>query len=338
MSRQLLRYGIHLKSWLGSRLKSDTLTGQLLCLYRERNSNEALENWIERFKAGEPPFILSDAFPHDFLPTPALPALPRDDLQKKYEQDVELFQQLKWYKTFKKKFRWMRVKEWLELRENISPWKLFEFYSQKKNEAEEKPGNIEMRQLQLHNSINRGTGAVLEGFLYTSEDYWYHSTEGKPALDIYVEIDETYLEEFQKLLKDLEIVGFGGNRSTGKGQLTFELDESTEFQSQRELLLKMPQTTAWLNLSTYSSFKRDDLRGYYQTETKFSKAWSGFGQTNPFKFPLLVFKAGSVFKDKPGYANTVITGIHPIDESIIQCCSPIMFPFCLEEWKDAQTN
>jgi len=74
---KLLRYSLVPRSPLGSSLQSDTLAGHLLCFVRERDGEEALKNLISQFLEGDPPFILSSAFPKGNLPFPALPPFPR---------------------------------------------------------------------------------------------------------------------------------------------------------------------------------------------------------------------------------------------------------------------
>ena len=90
---KLNRYHITPNSALGSPLKSDTLTGQLLCLYREEHGEEELEELIRKMKEGSPPFILSDAFPHDTLPFPTLPPISRqafDQICEKNQMRINL--------------------------------------------------------------------------------------------------------------------------------------------------------------------------------------------------------------------------------------------------------
>ena len=58
---------------MGSAIQSDTLTGHLLCFAGELEGEKALEGLISQFIEGDPPFILSSAFPEGHLPFPVVP-------------------------------------------------------------------------------------------------------------------------------------------------------------------------------------------------------------------------------------------------------------------------
>lgn len=61
---------------------ADTLFGCLCWRYSELAGGDSLRNWLDAFRAGEPPFVISDAFPDGWLPTPALAGF-QDDLKHK---------------------------------------------------------------------------------------------------------------------------------------------------------------------------------------------------------------------------------------------------------------
>lgn len=321
----LHRYHITPNSAVGSPLKSDTLTGQLLCLYREKYGETALETLIDEMKEGKLPFILSDAFPHDTLPLPVLPPI----LRKEFDQICEdrdlkdKFKALSLQKQFKKKFLWIRLEQWLQLRESLSMKALFGFYL---NLSSKGSTGLEQKIVaELHNIIDRNTGRTLgEGGLFTTENTWYRFRQEQPALDVYAQVQSEFLEELDDLMQRLELVGYGRDASVGKGQLTIKRD-TQDFSSLEEC----PHHNHWLNLSTYSSRSVNDLQGYYRMKTKFGKVWRGFGEVRPFKHPLLVFEAGSIFQNPPEtLGQTIIDKIH-VNRKIIQCTSPISERSCI---------
>ena len=324
---KLYRYLITPKSAVGSPMKSDTLTGQLLCLYREKHGEEELEELISKMKEGYLPFIFSDAFPHNTLPFPTLPPITRQVFDQICERNqlTNKFEALNRQKQFKKIFHWIDVEQWRKLRKNLSMEALFEFYL---NNKLKKSSDLEHKEaVELHNIIDRNTGRTLaEGGLFTTENTWYRIENQQTALDLYARVQPDFLDEFDDLMKRLELVGYGRDASVGKGHLTI-IRDANDCSS----LTECPGQNYWLNLSTYSSRNSNDLKGYYRVTTKFGKVWSGFGEMRPFKHPLLVFEAGSIFENPPKImGKTIIDKVH-VDEKIVQCTSPIMIPFVMKE-------
>ena len=322
---KLVRIGVTLRSPLGTPLKSDTLSGHLLCLFRERYGEEKLSNLLEDSKKGVLPFVISDAFPHDHLPVPVLKPMSRSSFKEFVESlhGGNTIEALKSLKRFRKKCQFIPLSNWEELSNTMSAKSLY-FLHHHKLVLVESGGKAKIT---MHNTINRKSGRALEGALYNSTENWYKSNEEIPSLDIYARVAPSFETEFNELLNDLKSLGYGQDRSTGKGNLKFEEWEPMEHLDQKK------GANAWMNLSTYSTTKGDEIEGgWYKMHTKFGKVWNGFGERNPFKKPLLVFEPGSVFLKQPeNIETTVITGIHSGNPNIVQYCSPIMLPIKLQE-------
>ena len=202
---------------------------------------------------------------------------------------------------------------------------LFEFYLK---HSSIKSSDLEQKVVvEMHNIIDRNTGRTLtEGGLFTTENTWYHMDRRKSTMDVYAKVQPDFLDKLDYLMKQLELVGYGRDASVGKGHLTINRDTND-----CNSLAECPRHNYWLNLSTYSSRNSKDLKGYYRVTTKFGKVWSGFGEMRPFKHPLLVFEAGSIFENPPKImGKTIIDKVH-VDGKIVQCTSPIMIPFVMKE-------
>ena len=83
------RYRLIPESSIATPLRSDTLCGHLLCAARELDGDTVLGETLERFRADEPPFILSSAFPCGCLPIPILPSLTRNDTRELADASVQ---------------------------------------------------------------------------------------------------------------------------------------------------------------------------------------------------------------------------------------------------------
>ncbi|MBF0239521.1 MAG: hypothetical protein HQM12_17600 [SAR324 cluster bacterium] len=328
---KLVRYHITPRSAFRTPLKSDTLTGQLLCLYREKNGEDALKKLLKEIIEGNPPFILSDVFPYNTLPLPVMPPIPRVSFQKIAERQFEgkMFDALSAQKRLKKQLAWISLSDWMDLRMGLSSAALFTKYCKQDHSLNLTNSS---KTLQIHNTISRSTGRTLEnGGIYTMANQWYFPVDSNnPTMDLYVLIRDDFQSDLSELFSMLEATGYGADNTTGKGHMELRAADSTPDLTSRPEA-KNKGMAYWLNLSTYSTTQGDKLEGFYKIKTKFGKVWNGFGEMNPFKWPLLTFESGSVFRQCPeNLSHTVIRGVHA-NPDIIQCTMPIMIPFLLEE-------
>lgn len=93
-----------------------------------------------------------------------------------------------------------------------------------------------------------------------------------------------------ELVEELSKIGYGKRKSVGRGQ--FILKEITEFSFD-----KIATPDGFVALSNFCPAENDPVDGLYKTFVKFGKLGGEFTfQGNPFKKPLLMIKAGSIFK------------------------------------------
>lgn len=317
------RYTITPLGAFATPLRSDTLYGHLLWAAALTDGAAQAEALIGAFEQGKPPFLLSSAFPKGMLPMPVLPAIPRSDFRqlaaKRPEFKGELAAALEAYKRFRKVafVPTALICDGAEL----SQRRLFSRWLDDPGifKLPEHPQQVFRRQeLEPHNSIQRQGGTVLQqGGFYLSEATWY----GKGAsLDLYVATDDREL--FERYLGYVADTGFGADRSTGKGYFAFRHDPAFD-----------PAPFAGvgngsLSLSVSSNSDLSGFSGTYDVFAKFGKAWSGFGERNPFKSPFVAFAEGAVFSRMPA-AGYVLRSIHP-NPAIVQVVQPLTLPVKLE--------
>jgi CRISPR-associated protein Csm4 len=157
-----------------------------------------------------------------------------------------------------------------------------------------------------------------EGGLHFTHATWY--ADGV-KLDLYVETDDKDL--FENLFIRLSEIGYGADRTTGKGQFAFELDAGFD-------------SAAWngnggqrLSLSLCSASNLEAFEGTWKPEVKHGRTWSGHGEQNPFKKPFFAFTEGSIFRRMPktGY---LLRGIHS-NPGIVQVTWPVTVPVKVED-------
>lgn len=312
------RYRLIPKSSIVTPLRSDTLCGHLLCAARELDGDTVLGEILERFRADEPPFILSSAFPSGCLPMPILPSLTRNDSRELAEALIKgsLFHLLEELKKFRKQ-KWVSVTAWQRLCTNLSFKTLFLDYLQDKAGFQnEQNGNNNNTKIvpEIHSSINRNTGRVLEHGLYTTETTFYRQ---RHYLDLYAKTNEP--DTMERYLSHVAATGFGKDGALGKGFFKLERDDTFV---PGNLFGKGDHS---MNLSVFSAKNLSSVSGTYEVFTKYGKVWNGFGENNPFKRPFLAFKEGSVFTSYP-LRGSALTDVHS-NPSIIHCTVPLMIRF-----------
>ena len=331
---KLVRYRLKPESPLGTPLQSDTLAGHLLCYLREREGDAALEEALEKFEAGDPPFIVSSAFPSGMLPRPEMPPMGREALKalvrdkksralfgKEGETTFKscLADAIKDYKDFKKA-PFIDVPAWKNHKQGVSEGALFLAYLKKTRGNGEAAGNMGKAVTTSHNTINRNTMTVAaEGGLYFTETTFFGVGT---SFDLYARVQPGFQETFDRLLQEFSLQGFGRDRSSGKGFFAIENDASFNPDS-----LELSDGNAFLSLSLFSATDMGSWDGNYRLMTKYGRVWNGFGENNPFKKPTLAFREGAVFRKKDiDYSRSVLKEIHS-NPGIVQCVLPLFISF-----------
>lgn len=310
---QVYRYTIKPLSAFSTPMRSDTLYGQLLCAAAELDGTDGVAELIQQFTDKQPPFILSSVFPAGKLPIPVLSGIKRPTFKKIAKGNM--FDELSQQKKFRKKSH-ISVSAWNDVAGQLSSLKLFQYYRNKKPVTETEAKAKLSRT--MHNSIDRISNRVIEGGLY-NEEATYFKPEFK--YDLYVKTADC--EGFERLFDYVATTGFGADISTGKGQFSFEMDESFD------AAMFHCQGNAEMNLSVCMAEETDQFAGTWNLFTKLGKVWNGFGETNPFKKPFIAFTEGSVFTQMPD-SNYVLRNIHS-NPDYVQIGLPLTLPLTLEE-------
>ena len=129
-------------------------------------------------------------------------------------------------------------------------------------------------------------------------------------------------------LQDVAAGGFGRKASTGSGQ--FDIDPAGLVAADAELP-DAPQANAFMTLSAYAPAAADPTDGYWRYLVKRGKLGERFATEpapkavapNVWKFPLIMFQPGSVFRLPPGQPLAVAYGrmvhdVHPQRHEVVQ--------------------
>ncbi|MFQ5793309.1 MAG: hypothetical protein ACE5JU_17310 [Candidatus Binatia bacterium] len=274
------RIDIAPRSPWGTPLQADTLFGHLSWALVYTQGEDALRDFLRAFDGSHPPLILSNGFPKGYLPRPLLPA----PTESRGEQNVTDYKKLKrmalldegWLLGARKELSEAEIQRALDENEQVGAEELWR------------------QELGYHNTIDRRTDSVrAEGGFFQSMDLHFRGTQ----LSVYVKTNYFSEPDLSKLLDFVAKGGFGRDKSAGLGAFAFDLS-TFEFPS-------LPGANAFLALSNFVPAQDDPTDGFYDLMTKFGKlggdfavgpASSGSGH-NPFKKPLIMLRAGSIFRD-----------------------------------------
>jgi CRISPR-associated protein Csm4 len=245
--------------------QADTLSGLLCWMCARTVGDDVLrQRLIEPAMAGQPPFVLSDAFPGDRLPLPAA--------VRTLDVPAELRKPLK-------RARWLLPDSFRQLQAGTVPGT---------GAMLRDTGTLEYTQ--LRNTIGRASNTTSNGGgLFPTEESVLK--KGIRHLTVYARIVPEFRELFERLLQELAQWGFGSDRTAGKGH--FHLDGGLEPAPELD---EPADADACVVLSTFQPACGDPTDGAWEAFTKYGKLGPDFGLENVFKKPLIVLRPGASFR------------------------------------------
>ncbi len=259
---------------------ADTLYGHLC--WAAIRTGAGLGDLLEAARSGAPKFVLSDGFPGDLLPMPVLPPsqIPQDDVSI---QRVH-FQQEK----HRKETRWLTRADFSRILQGklIVSAELME----EDKKAQPKHGAT------LKNTINRLTGTTPadpgEGGLYEMEETF------QTQVTVYAQVEDGYRDTLEELLGYLSQTGYGKRKSIGYGAFREPIHLGDPLAD--DFFGSPANPNGFVSLSTFVPAQNDPTEGWWQLLVKYGKLGEELAASeNPFKRPLLMLRAGAVFKDAP---------------------------------------
>lgn len=316
---QTLRITLRPLSALGTPLAGDTLFGQLCWTLRHQLGNDRLNDLLQGYTQGQPFAVVSDALPGGHVPLPSLPS----GVWAKDPANADR-------KVLKKK-RWLHGSD---LHQPLSKWQQLAL-------GDTALGKSTSR-AQPHNTINRQTGTTGTGMFapYTVAQTWLAPGS---LFDVVVVLDEQRIssEELQAAFTHMGQSGYGRDASIGLGK--FELVGMPE-----PLVWPKADNTvpnAYLTLGPCAPQGQGfcPVRSHWQVTTRFGRHGDVAVQSgNPFKRPVLLAKAGSVFWPEQvdpacayigqGLGGTAAPVSLAMPETVQQGYCPIL-PVCVPEFE-----
>lgn len=279
---------------------ADTIFGTACWYVRYIYGEDALVSMLKDFDH-HPPFIISSCIPQGYIPRPQFITTLKDNIQ-----DIEKSKKLK-------SLQWLPVELFRKYQKNYNQDSLLEELFQD-GDASEKMNGPETKQIDItRNSINRNTGMVREGVLFT-DSYYYDDVH----YTVYVtEFDESYSSIFKEAFIAACTIGFGSDISTGKGVFDVSIQDLDGMEKE----IFGYRGKYYVSLSECAGSNMEPVM--YGTITKYGKLGGLFSQVGINgkllfnKKPLVVYKAGSTFFTTDGIAGSLLKNVHT-DPRIVQ--------------------
>lgn len=255
--------------------QADTVFGHLCWFIVRHQGASELQKFLARYMVrrgdGDPPVLLSDGFPADYLPRPVLLGEgPPTSLSKGERID---------FQRAAKKARhadWLTLDEFNKARrgETVTP-----------SLTEEQVEKVIHSRPTTKNWINRMTD--------TAGDPYDMSEIVLPRITIYWRIEDSSLSLVRDFLADLKETGYGKRKSIGYGQIDSftPLEEFSGFAG-------VPDANGFVTLSRFVPAPDDPTDGFWKAVVKYGKLGEELAASdNPFKRPLVQLARGSCFRD-----------------------------------------
>ena len=270
------------------------------------DGEDELAKFLEPFKNSKPTFLLSNGFPNDYLPAPLSLHTLYPEINEHCSSAYDLAKSLK-------KVKWLKLNEFNALLNSERPFP--------PDGVEKVRKRNPFKTVSVpHASINRLTGTTGEegegGYYELQENFIINETQNRKSgyISIYIRLlDESIKSRVEDSFKRLAESGFGKRKSIGKGH--FEVASFEQFDG--FVLPEKPD--AFVTLSNFCPAEDDPTEGFYRTFVKYGKLGEQFAVSdNPFKRPLIMFTAGSVFEAKEwkNYYGRLLTGVSTVDEVV----------------------
>ena len=253
--------------------QADTLLGALAAVWARFNGAAALRrDVLEPWQAGKPSVVISDAFPGDLLPAPALLSL-----RKWSEEQRKPVKKLPGLSP--EQFRAAQLGNEIVLTETT---------------ADATPASVVAKGSRTRNAIDRaaGTAGVGEGNLFQTAFSYLSAPDA--TLSIYARAGDDGMAILAEALTLLGQTGFGANAAIGYGSFDPVGDPAPCPE-----LDDVPDADGFVSLSTFQPAPSDPTDGYWRMFIKYGKLAPEFHHIHeqaPFKLPQIMLEPGACFR------------------------------------------
>jgi len=321
----LHRITLQLLAPLGTPLQSDTLFGHLCWMVVQSEGESALQQFLDQFRAGAPPFVLSDGFPQGVLPKPLLPRLAPSNPRSGIEFDIG---------KRMRKAAWLSVEQFRAVTGGGSLMQFIRVDDQGRILSSLPTSGwkqVETQHAALDRNTGRTGGGESEGRLYTTAGWIpYQTEEGSSVqfVDLYARATDDGIAQLKELLNRLAQTGYGKDKSVGQGQFRVDAVQPAP------KLDDCPGADGFVSISSFVPAPDDPTDGRWKLRTKYGKLGEEWALSElPFKRPLLQFEPGAAFRTGTaprGWYGSIVNAVAPSRPEVVQNCQTVALPICWE--------
>lgn len=328
---------------------ADTIAGSLCWQLRRQAGEAALGELLERCRAGQPPFVLSDAFPADHLPRPlcvfrlirrlsdqdALAQAQADGARRDVGATCPVCRATSPPPATPQEARFRLDRAWRRRElipqadfEHIRAGRLPPCAAQGTDSPLKAPEHPFRAVARLHATVDRRTGTSLqEGGLREEEETWLDPRVGH--LTIYARVQPDWTAQLENLFRALAAAGFGKKKSSGMGAFTLvSFARCNDF-------APCPQANAFISLSHFAPAAADPTEGDYGLIVKHGRLGEEFALgEQPFKRPLVLLVPGSCLRTGGApreWYGRAVAGLAPGQPGVLQLAFALALPMRFPE-------
>ena len=277
------------------KLHSDTLFGALTSAISELYP-DLVDEMLNEFEAGNPPFLISSAFPVIFNEDEKIKFYPKLIINSDLSGiDSKVIKDYKKVDYIEEKLFHGLINGDLSEKDILNNYNKYYRFS---NLFMSEKADVDIgfgENILPNNSVNR---------LFHETKIFYTQGDSYKNIGLFflVEVfNDDYNQIIESAVKFLKDRGFGRDISTGKGHFDYEIDNSIQFSNESD-------SNIFVTLSRYiptdEELKRINDYSYYEIDSK-----RGRDKTGEIRKPVRFFKEGSVFPNyQKNYGNIIKSG------------------------------
>ena len=249
--------------------QADSLLGSLACVWARKHGAAALQrDFLDPWVAGEPPFVLSDAFPGDGLPMPAATPVLWDWPPEQ--------------RKVIKRTKWLTSTAFASFQHGRRP--------ELNNRGMSRRLSSIQHHVRLRNTVARSRTSGSDAIELYEVPY---STLSDPeaGLAIFARASSSGRDVLIESLEILGLAGYGADASVGHGGFSIE-----NVHDSWPGLDDVPDADGFVSLSTYQPGVADPVDGYWRAFVKYGKMAPEFHGSAIFKRPQMMLKPGACFR------------------------------------------
>jgi len=295
-------------------LQSDTIFGHLLWALRYTEGEDALVAFLNRYRDGEPPLLVSAGFPEGTLPVPVLQPEPKEPEEKKGGLANAVVGGM--LRKALEDDRYLPLSQWRGLAQDLSAQRLKDLRAEAQERLQELKGEEEKHPV-TRTAVDRITGSAREGRLFVAEETFYGPGR---TFDVWHKLDDDgeLVGRVMEWWRWVERNGFGRRKSAGHGAFRIEGQGLVEAADQ---LPQVENPNGFVTLSVWVPRQNDPTDVTYRTRVKRGKLAEALALPSPWKKPLLMLEPGAVArlpKDEKVHKwyGRLIADMHWLGESV----------------------